>query len=65
MFYRGRGGSISREIVRSPFLYRAAGIKVAFEEKVYPNGRFAHLKDPEGNAIELWEPAGIDLVRGE
>ena len=20
-------------------------------------GRFAHLDDPEGNAIELWEPA--------
>ncbi|MDF1824696.1 MAG: VOC family protein [Verrucomicrobiales bacterium] len=44
---------------------RAAAIEVAVEETVYPNGRFAHLKDPEGNAIELWEPAGIDLVRGE
>lgn len=21
-----------------------------------PSGRFAHLLDPEGNAIELWEP---------
>lgn len=21
-----------------------------------PNGRFAHLLDPEGNKIELWEP---------
>jgi predicted enzyme related to lactoylglutathione lyase len=44
---------------------RAAEIKVAVEETVHPNGRFAHLNDPEGNAIELWEPAGIDLVRGD
>ena len=44
---------------------RAADVEVTVEEKVYPNGRFARLKDPEGNSIELWEPAGIDLVRGE
>lgn len=23
----------------------------------YPNGKFAWLSDPEGNPIELWEPA--------
>jgi len=23
----------------------------------YPNGRFAWLNDPEGNPIELWQPA--------
>ncbi|WP_319544398.1 VOC family protein [Ruegeria conchae] len=23
----------------------------------YPNGKFAWLNDPEGNPIELWEPA--------
>jgi predicted enzyme related to lactoylglutathione lyase len=35
---------------------QAAGIEV----KAYPpdaNGRFAHLRDPEGNPIELWQPA--------
>jgi len=35
---------------------KAAGIEV----KLYPpdpNGRFAHLHDPEGNPIELWQPA--------
>jgi predicted enzyme related to lactoylglutathione lyase len=42
---------------------RAAGIAVAVEETVYPNGRFAHLQDPEGNPIELWEPAGTDANR--
>jgi glyoxylase I family protein len=35
---------------------QAAGIEV----KVYPpdaTGHFAHLHDPEGNPIELWQPA--------
>jgi len=35
---------------------RAAGITVDVDQKVYPNGRFARLHDPEGNPIELWEP---------
>jgi predicted enzyme related to lactoylglutathione lyase len=39
---------------------RAAGITVEVDPKVYPNGRFAHLSDPEGNPLELWEPQGRD-----
>jgi hypothetical protein len=39
---------------------RAAGISVQVDEQHYPNGRFAHLHNPEGNSIELWEPAGRD-----
>lgn len=35
---------------------KAAGIAVDVDATTYPNGRFAHLKDPEGNPIELWEP---------
>ena len=35
---------------------RAAGIEVEVHPEEYPNGRFARLKDPEGNPIELWEP---------
>ncbi len=35
---------------------RAAGIVVEIEGE-YPNGRFARLNDPEGNPIQLWEPA--------
>jgi glyoxylase I family protein len=42
---------------------REAGAAVEVEDTIYPNGRFAHLRDPEGNRIELWEPAGADLVR--
>lgn len=33
----------------------AAGIEVKVDPEVQPNGRFARLYDPEGNAIELWE----------
>lgn len=36
----------------------AAGIKVRRDpDSPYPNGSFAWLKDPEGNPIELWQPA--------
>jgi predicted enzyme related to lactoylglutathione lyase len=37
---------------------RAAGIDVAIDPEEYPNGRFAKLRDPGGNGIQLWEPAG-------
>ncbi|MCI4318848.1 MAG: VOC family protein [Thermoplasmata archaeon] len=36
---------------------RGAGIEVAPDLERYPNGRFARLRDPEGNPIELWQPA--------
>lgn len=42
---------------------RSAGVEVKVTDEVFPNGRFAHCKDPEGNPIELWEPAGTDLTR--
>lgn len=35
---------------------RAAGVEVTVDPEQYPNGRFARLRDPEGNPIELWEP---------
>ncbi|HET7106742.1 MAG TPA: VOC family protein [Candidatus Acidoferrum sp.] len=35
---------------------QAAGAEVKIDPQTYPNGRFAHLKDPEGNPLELWEP---------
>ena len=35
---------------------RAADIPVDVDEEVYPNGRFAQIHDPEGNAVQLWEP---------
>ncbi|HCT76614.1 MAG TPA: glyoxalase [Micromonosporaceae bacterium] len=39
-----------------------AGIDVDVHKQPYPNGRFAELVDPEGNPIQLWEPAGADSV---
>ena len=35
----------------------AAGIEVIHHREPLPNGRFARIHDPEGNPIELWEPA--------
>ena len=35
---------------------RAAGIDVEVDAETYPNGRFAQLNDPEGNAVQLWQP---------
>jgi predicted enzyme related to lactoylglutathione lyase len=32
------------------------GIKFIDTISSYPYGKFVHLLDPEGNAIELWEP---------
>ena len=34
---------------------RAAGLAVEVDPEAYPNGRFAHLADPEGNPVQLWE----------
>ncbi len=36
---------------------RASGIAVDVDKTTYPNGRFASLRDPEGNPIQLWQPA--------
>jgi glyoxylase I family protein len=39
---------------------QSAGISVKVDPEKYPNGRFARTHDPEGNPIELWEPAVPD-----
>lgn len=36
---------------------QAAGVEATVDPQTYPNGRFAQLHDPEGNAIQLWQPA--------
>ena len=36
---------------------QTANIEVKVDPQKYPNGRFARLHDPEGNPVELWEPA--------
>ncbi len=41
---------------------QAAGVTVKVDPETYPNGRFAHLHDPEGNPIELWQPMGASAA---
>jgi glyoxylase I family protein len=36
---------------------RRASITVEVDPEKYPNGVFARLADPEGNPIQLWQPA--------
>ena len=35
---------------------KSAGIEISHESEMDGIGRFARIHDPEGNAIELWEP---------
>ena len=35
---------------------RSEGVEVAVEIKSFDYGKFAHIVDPEGNRVELWEP---------
>ena len=34
---------------------RKIGTKIIDEVTTYPYGKFVHILDPEGNAIEFWE----------
>ena len=53
-----------RSLDRMAAQLRAAGIEVKLDPEHYPNGRFARIHDPEGNPIELWEPAAQDTSNG-
>lgn len=37
---------------------KKAGVIIIDKIETYDFGKFVHVLDPEGNAIELWEPAG-------
>jgi len=45
-----------RDLDRMVEQLRTAGIEVTVNPETYPMGRFATLKDPEGNFVELWQP---------
>jgi predicted enzyme related to lactoylglutathione lyase len=49
-----------RDLDKMAAQLRAAGATVDIDPETYPNGRFAHTTDPEGNRIELWQPMGKD-----
>ncbi len=46
-----------RDLDKMAAQLRAVGIEVKIEPQSSPIGRFARLHDPEGNPIELWQPA--------
>jgi glyoxylase I family protein len=46
-----------RDLDKMAAQLQAAGIAVTIHPQPDPNGRFARLHDPEGNPIELWQPA--------
>jgi glyoxylase I family protein len=46
-----------RDLDKMAAQLQAAGIAVKIDPESYPYGRFARLHDPEGNPIELWQPA--------
>ena len=46
-----------RDLDKMATQLQAAGIAVKIDPQTYPNGQFARLQDPEGNPIELWQPA--------
>jgi glyoxylase I family protein len=46
-----------RDLDKMAAQLQAAGIEVKVDPQTYPNGRFARVHDPEGNPIELWQPA--------
>ena len=46
-----------RDLDKMAAQLQAAGIAVKMDPESYPYGRFARLHDPEGNPIELWQPA--------
>jgi glyoxylase I family protein len=52
-----------RDLDKMAAQLRTAGIEIKIDPKSYPNGRFARLYDPEGNPIELWQPARPNAPR--
>ena len=36
---------------------RADGVEVAVDPETYSIGRFATVRDPDGNPVQLWQPA--------
>jgi len=52
-----------RDLDKMAAQLQRAGIEVKIDPQSYPHGRFARLHDPEGNPIELWQPAGPNAPR--
>lgn len=44
---------------------KESGVTILDEIAAYDYGKFVHILDPEGNKIELWEPAKEEKKNGE
>ena len=58
---RSRPWPVSSELVESssaPAQVQEGGADLAGEIEEYDYGRFGWFIDPEGNKVELWQPAG-------
>lgn len=42
---------------------RQEGVQILDDIQTFPYGKFIHLLDPEGNAIELWEPKDVEYEK--
>jgi predicted enzyme related to lactoylglutathione lyase len=42
---------------------RSEGVEVVGEVEHVPYGKFAHIKDLEGNVVELWEPNDVEYEK--
>lgn len=43
------------DIEKTVMYLQIIGTKIVDEVTTYPYGKFVHILDPEGNAIELWK----------
>lgn len=47
---------------------RKSGVEIVKEIETFEYGKFAHIMDPEGNKLELWEPVDevfTDIYKGK
>jgi len=51
-----------RDLDKMAAQLQSSGIEVKVDPESYPYGRFARIHDPEGNPIELWQPAPPDAA---
>jgi len=54
-----------RNLERLLELLEKEGVKIVGKLQEFEYGKFAHIMDPEGNKIELWEPVDEAIQEGD
>jgi len=39
---------------------KAQGVKILDEVETFDYGKFAHIEDPNGHKVQLWEPNDVE-----